>query len=218
MLFGRWHPFFSLMFSLPYIQWHETKCMVMLHIKNTILIFQCCPVLHPFPHINLSWAFFLTVVLICAQTMINMPLVPCDKILPISFHACLQLLPPYYFRKVAVVTKLRWFHSLLYISCSTYPFLVQMCFCLQEWNMEMCFSLCVGEVSWYRVTISSTSHEGSLCGIPWRPSVCSNSPLWLRCVSWQMEELDQTVHILYGNEWKQHFINFSRLLTYFLFR
>lgn len=96
--------------------------------ESTILVFQCCAILHPFPHINLSWAPFLTVVLICSQTMINMPLVSCDKILPISLHACLQLLPPYYFRKVALVTKLRLFHSLLYILCSTYPFLIQMCF------------------------------------------------------------------------------------------
>lgn len=131
MLFGRWHPFSPLIFSCHCLIDSDMKQSVWLLcwiLKNTILIFQCCPVLHPFPHINLSWALFLTVVLICAQTMINMPLVPCDKILPISLHACLQLLPPYYFRKVALVTKLRWFHSLLYISCSTYPVLIQMCF------------------------------------------------------------------------------------------
>lgn len=122
MLFGRWcrlH-FFITFFCQQYMcsialctmTWRSV--VIALHIERTILVFQRRTLLHPFPHINLCRVFFLTVVLMCAGTMINMPLPSCDKILQISLPAYLQLQSPYYFWKVV------WSLSLDYsIPCST---------------------------------------------------------------------------------------------------
>ena len=49
--------------------------------------------------------------------------------------------------------------------------------------MEMYFSLCVGDVSLHRVSISSTSHIFSLCKISWLPSVSPDGHLWLDCAN-----------------------------------
>lgn len=75
-----------------------------------------------------------------------------------------------------MVTELRLFHSLLYTICPTCSLPRSNVFCLQEWDMEMCLSLCVNDVSLYRITISSTSHQGSLCECPW--FVCQRFLSW----------------------------------------
>ncbi len=83
-------------------------------------------------------------------------------------------------------------------------------FFLQEWNMEMCFSLCVDDVSLYPITISSTSHYGSLCGCPWFASVFSAGPLWLNCDTGR----DQTRDYMYWGTKREN--NGVMNLIYFL--
>ena len=145
---------------ITYVQWHVTKCRDCFAAYWTYhFSIQTPRLITPVSHINLSRILPYTVVLMWAWTMINMPLPSCDKILQIFLPAYLQLQSPYYFRKVV------WSLSLDYsIPCSTsnvprVPFSFKMCFFfLYKWNMEMCFSSCVDDVSLYHITISSTSH------------------------------------------------------------
>lgn len=98
-----------------------------------------------------------------------MPLPPCDKILQIILPAYLQLQSPYYFQKVVWSLSLDYFIpcSTLYVPCVTSSFIQIIFFATplpsQEWNMEMCLSKYVDDVSLCRITISSTFHDRTPC-------------------------------------------------------
>lgn len=67
VLFGRWCTFFPSFFlpavyayhCLMYNDMWQSAVIALLHIERTILVFQCCTLLHPFPHINLFQALSL---------------------------------------------------------------------------------------------------------------------------------------------------------------
>lgn len=107
--------------------WQSTV-IALLHIERTILVFQRSTLLHPFPHINLS-------------RVLSLPLCSC---VPRLWLICLcsyvikscqsPSLHTYNSSHLIIFERLyghwayRLFHSLLYILCTTCPFLIQMCF------------------------------------------------------------------------------------------
>lgn len=102
----------------------QRMVIALLHTERTVLVFQRRTLLNLFPHINLSRVLSLPHVA-CAQTMINMPLLPCDKILQIILPAYLQLQSPYYFQKVVWSLSFDYFFpgSTLYVPCVTSSFM-----------------------------------------------------------------------------------------------
>lgn len=201
MLFSRWHPLFYLIFACHCLIYNDTWQSCYAAFESTLLVFQCCAILHPFPHINLSWALFLLLCshvprlwLICLWSRV---IKSCQSSPTPAYNSC----------HLIIFKRLHWSPSLDYSipCCISYALHIRSSFkCVLSTGVKygnVFYPMCGGGF------LISCNHFinfpwGQLVRNPLSPSVCLNSPLWLSCVSWQMEELDQALHVLYANEWK----------------